>query len=1046
MLRILIGRSGSGKSHKCITEFNAYIQKNTSINNSSYLFVPEQYNMITERRLLEYQINENFAVKGLMGHEVLNFKRFVHRILSVYGQLNNVMLNDCGKIMMLTSVVNKIKSQLKFYTNLIERPGEIARILSLIDEFSKYNISYDQLQLLNTEDSYLNKKLSDISLIYKEYEILKKNKYCDENDSFNIMLGYVEKHKFFSGKSVWIDSFTGFTTQEFELIKLMLLQCENVTITLCTDFSREMSFECIDNTLDSLKLIAEDNDVQIRIENLSLNQNSNSFKYNNKSLFLLQQNISKSRIIDSYISNNINLTECESVFDEVTNCAIKINKLHNESNIPYENIAVALRETNGYDVIIKAVFQKYNIPFYIDDKKSINNNPLIKTVLSLLAIISDDWQQNDVLECIKTDMLPFARNKDFIESIVLSRGLKGKSRFKNSDNKDIQTLYDEINSLSESLDKVNDIKESCMVLCDYFEKWKIKNNICNLAESIEEDYPEVKNEYSRIWNILLEVLEQIVIFLGDLECSNSKKTANTLKQLLASGFSQYKIGFLPARLDSVQVINIERSRSSDIRVLFLLGVNEGVLPSNISDNGVLKDDERETLLKSNIRLADNNEMKSSKENFYIYTILSLPTDVLEISWPLEDINGKSIKPSHVVLRKLKKLFPNINIGHYKYKLSNEFDEKSNIQSCLDSSNIDITVNNKLLNLNGNLTTTVSRIEKYYKCPFSFLLSYGLQLKSNDEPELQQTDFGNLIHDMAENLFDELLELSQDAPLSSYEKLVDSAYDNIIDNMRFSQYEISQRDKTTLERVRRYAAKSFMYIKKQIDSGNFAVRDVEASFGYDENSKLKPLLIIPKDNSDFLSSIKIIGRIDRYDVFEDESGKQYVRIVDYKTSIASSKISENDIRSGINLQLITYLNAVINTLSDGKSALPAAALYYTFDSDIDSVSNHISLSKISETNKDKMYSMTGFVLDDENVINNMTGDNKYVISGNKYKSQVEFEELREIVFDNIEKASVNISKGVYPIKPHINKDYSVCDYCKMRSVCANCAYLLDESNS
>ena len=100
---------------------------------------------------------------------------------------------------------------------------------------------------------------------------------------------------------------------------------------------------------------------------------------------MLQQNISKSRIIDSYISNNINLTECESVFDEVTNCAIKINKLHNESNIPYENIAVALRETNGYDVIIKAVFQKYNIPFYIDDKKSINNNPLIKTVLSLLS-------------------------------------------------------------------------------------------------------------------------------------------------------------------------------------------------------------------------------------------------------------------------------------------------------------------------------------------------------------------------------------------------------------------------------------------------------------------------------------------------------------------------------------------------------------------------------------------------------------------------------------------------------------------------------------
>ena len=89
MLRIVLGRSGSGKSEKCITEFNAYMQKNIGVNKSSFLFVPEQYNMLTERRLLEYQKKEDFKVKGLMGHEVLNFKRLVHRILSTYGKAKN---------------------------------------------------------------------------------------------------------------------------------------------------------------------------------------------------------------------------------------------------------------------------------------------------------------------------------------------------------------------------------------------------------------------------------------------------------------------------------------------------------------------------------------------------------------------------------------------------------------------------------------------------------------------------------------------------------------------------------------------------------------------------------------------------------------------------------------------------------------------------------------------------------------------------------------------------------------------------------------------
>ena len=169
------------------------------------------------------------------------------------------------------------------------------------------------------------------------------------------------------------------------------------------------------------------------------------------------------------------------------------------------------------------------------------------------------------------------------------------------------------------LQECKNLKDTCNVLCKYLENYGVRDNLEKLVEEIDEDNTfELKNEYSRIWNIMMEVIQQIVLFLGDEKCSGCIKSADMLRKLLLAGFAQYRIGFLPARLDSVQIINIERSRSSNIKALFLIGANEGIIPANFSDDGMLKDAERELLNKYNIVLADDSEMKVSKENYYIY--------------------------------------------------------------------------------------------------------------------------------------------------------------------------------------------------------------------------------------------------------------------------------------------------------------------------------------------------------------------------------------------------------------------------------------------
>ena len=267
-------------------------------------------------------------------------------------------------------------------------------------------------------------------MIFQEYERMKSGRYTDENDIFEKMLTRIQQVEFFRNRRVWIDSFTGFTNRELELISIMLRQCSQVTITLCTDLEGEPAFECTDRTFQLLQELAKQNHVPCNVTNLSADPQSNRYKYQNASIFFLEQNLPKVRVTQQQATAKIVLAECSGPYEEVMRCAERIRALHDNQKIGYRHIAVALRNVEVYDVMIKALFKKYGIPFYIDDKKTLDNNPLIKTILSILSIISEDWQVKDVLECIKSGILNFGGDADQIENYILLKGLRGRRQWK----------------------------------------------------------------------------------------------------------------------------------------------------------------------------------------------------------------------------------------------------------------------------------------------------------------------------------------------------------------------------------------------------------------------------------------------------------------------------------------------------------------------------------------------------------------------------------------------------------------------------------------
>lgn len=178
-LHIICGRAGSGKSTLCINKIAEHLKQS---NKPVYLVVPEQYTLQAEGRLLSHP-----DCKGLLGNEVVSFKRMAFRVLSRFGGLALPKLNPSGRIMLLNYVVNNSVESLAYFKSLRDRPGELNRLLGLIDEFGRYEISPDMLKEAagSAKDNNLRSKLNDLALIYGLYRDLLLKENIDEQDIYS---------------------------------------------------------------------------------------------------------------------------------------------------------------------------------------------------------------------------------------------------------------------------------------------------------------------------------------------------------------------------------------------------------------------------------------------------------------------------------------------------------------------------------------------------------------------------------------------------------------------------------------------------------------------------------------------------------------------------------------------------------------------------------------------------------------------------------------------------------------------------------------------
>lgn len=985
--------------------------------------------------------------------------------------------------MIVYDILNKEKNNLKF---LGKSDKNIEIVINMITEFKKHNVLLEDLDNLDLQDAYAQFKIEDIKLIYKKYSEYLQNSFVDENDILTTVIDKIEKTTFFDNSLIYIDDFMGFTPQEYKIFEELLKKCEQITVSVSTD-SLEKGDKESDifyfNKVFANKLVEIAKNNKIKTEFIKCESN---YRLKSEDLRFLEAYLSSNKKNKQYEKEpeNIKMFLANNSYSELEFVANEILRLVKEKNYKYNEIAVISNNIENYDSEAKIVFNKYDIPIFIDEKKDLNQNILIKYIIAILDIFAKNWSFDSVFNYLKLGMTKINEEDIYIlENYCRKWGIKNYKWFRpfsyetqNENQERLEKIriqiVEPLEKFKEEVSKNKTAEE--ITKCIY--EFLIKNDVNKiLDEKIKEiNDEEINNEYNTSYKILIKVLDEIVAIFG-----KTKMTFEAYKELLQVGFSESELGKIPAKQDQVILGDSKRSRNSNIKICFIVGINDGFFPANNKFEGYLNDEDRELLKTNGIELAKTSLETLYESNFEVYNILSLASDKLYLSYCSSDKEGKSIRPS-ILIKKIKRILPKIveesdivtkeyyitneiatfddAIAMYKKmldgeKISDEWKTVLNYYSKNEKEKFDRTIKglsytnkaedileDNIEKLYGKrLKTSISRLEQYRRCPFAFHMKYGLKLKEKEELKLQSLDTGTFMHEVIDTFFATLDERGIDVKTvdeDTIRKIVEQIIEELLGMSKYYILSSTAKFKVLTRKLRKVVHESLDYIIYTIKNSKFNILGHEIEFGV--HGKYKPIVMELESGK----NVEITGKIDRVDIGKLDD-KNYVRIIDYKSSIKN--IDMNQVEAGLQIQLITYLDAI----SKQEDFSPSGILYLGLIENIVGAKRNLTDEEIKQEIR-KKFRMNGIVLADVNVIRMMdskvtTGSSDIIPvtfkqDGNisESKSSVikedEFSKLQENVSETIKQISEEILSGKIDIKPYNYNNHTGCDYCEYKSIC------------
>ena len=989
MLTIWIGRAGSGKSAR-VLETVARERENRP----QLLLVPEHTSHEAELDLCRA-----CGPTACRDAEVLSFQSLATRVLGETGGLADVTLDNGGKLLTMRRCLQELHSNLKVFGRPSQRAAFLHQLTALADEFYAYQIAPETLfRHVADMEGAMGDKLRDVAMIFAAYDARLRTGETDVRSRVQKLCDSLPQSRYLDGKDLYLDGFSFFNKQEESILALALRRCHSVTVTLLGDRSGQL-FRNAAAQKERLVRMAQEAGVKCRMEYLSRNGDS--------PLDHLERHFFGSDTAWEDETDAVALYEAATAYTEVEYVSAQIRQLAAQG-YRYRDMAVASRAMDVYGPLLESVFQRDGIPAYISRRSEILEKPVITLLLSAVDAVTGGFEYEDMFRYLKTGMTGVtAEECDLLENYVIRWDIRGAMWLRdvpwtaNPDGYGVELTEEraarlaEVNrirekvrvpllALAEGLKTLPAARDKARTLYDFAAAAGVPDALRDKADALlEAGQVQLAEEYAQLWQIFCDVLDQFVEILGDTELDGPE-----FARLLRLVLTQYSVGTIPATLDQVKVSEITRNDRHRVRVLFLLGANDHLLPRIDRDGGILDSDDRQALQQREIPLSDATFDALDNELQNIYACLVQPTERLHISWPVTDVTGAELRPSFVVERTAL-LFPRVKVRHedgaYRLTLpatalcaagSDEalrryFQEQPRYAPALSAMERARRMERGRLSpeavqsLYGkSIAMSASRIDRVKSCHFGYFMEYGLRAKERKKAGFEAPEVGTFLHDLLENVNRDVRERG------GYAQVDDETLRHMVKHYvdRYAATRIdgyqnkSARFKYLFGRLRETAYTIILGMAEEMRQSDFAPVAFELSFGGRDGDL--PAITVREGGA----TLSVSGKVDRVDGWLHD-GKLYLRVVDYKTGKKSFDLT--DIRYGLGIQMLLYLFTLQQEGQDyfGHPIVPCGVLYQPARSVILPRERNITDEKLKADMRSALR-RTGLVLSEPEVLQAM----------------------------------------------------------------------------
>lgn len=979
-VQFILGRSGAGKTSYCIRGVVDALVDSTG-EESLLLLVPEQATYQAERAILADK-----RVGGYHRLHVLSFSRLQFLLLGK--NTAGPRLSRLGRQMVIQRILREQKDKLKVFGSSADRPGLGQRMSETVSELHQYGKTADDIEQLVKElgkderNNLTALKFGDMGVILAEYMRFIEGKFIDPDVQLGRSCQRVAEADFVRGAKLWVDGFAGFTTSEFAVLTELLKVVGEAKIALCLDASKVdltkpnakgiepvSIFGPTEQTYAELVEIVRKCKLELA-EPVVLGE---AVRFSGcPALGHIEQELFEPEPEKIDAGDRVRIVSAANGRAEVKFVAREILRLVKERNYRYRDIAVIASDIDYYQHYVRAHFEDYGIPFFIDKRRALDQHPVVALVSSALQAVTGGFSCSDIFAYLKTDLVPVERcDVDLLENYCLAFGITGRDwmsgqewHFAGEDEKhfdegQINEIRKKVGGpLLELRDKLGgggggiSAVKFAGIIFDFLERLGVRERVGNwIEEAVEKGDYVRRDEHQQFYERMIDIFDELAEVFGE-----QKMGCGDWLGIISSAFSQMELAFIPATLDQVLVGSIERSRHPDLKAVFLIGATQRQFPVPVSWGSILTENDRAVCESKDFGLAASCAERLIERQYLAYIAFTRASEFLCVSYPLADEKGSSVVRSQFVdnlqglfeeLREESVSGEQIEAGNVNSEaeladllcgelgrdgLSGEASGRKQLAGLLEDvvsdeelGGLGVTVRSALdydnhAELDGaivkelfgrEIRSSATRLGTFAACPYQYFATYILGLEEREEFKFEPLDVGLFYHRVLDGLLKRLNSEKKD--------FASIGNDELLGVLRNQMAEFIQKDPFVSNFLRHSAHNAFIIhaAGDVLEDCVLAIREmVRAGEFRPEVSEVSFGQV--KDAKETLGEYRIElggkrvlylgGKIDRVDIAEIE-GRKAAIIFDYKRR--TKWFGWSQFYYGLDMQLAIYMLAVRN---------------------------------------------------------------------------------------------------------------------------------------